>query len=308
MMNAGFTTNDTSLADAASKCGFIDFNWQQTITAYPTPSNLAYCTDNIEPYGNCMFANYQPNVPLVAPYTDPVPGGYTYQHFVDDSYPFYCAVTGPAGATCPRGPNFLLFQDIPADLAMNPIYNTLPPGTKPTGVFMAFTTTLVGVLPGYVPGPALFQWTWISTFDGSVGFVSVTKNSTPADPGSGTGGITITSINGVQLPTAVPASQVATTASGLAYSRVSQTFNGTVTVRNISSTVITGPFQILFFGMPANVTLVNATGNLSGTPYLTVPGVATLPSGRSVTVSVEFKNPSNVTINSTPVIYAGSIN
>jgi hypothetical protein len=60
--------------------------------------------------------------------------------------------------------------------------------------------------------------------------------------------------------------------------------------------------------MPANVTLVNATGNLSGTPYLTVPGVATLPSGRSVTVSVEFKNPSNVTINSTPVIYAGSIN
>jgi hypothetical protein len=110
------------------------------------------------------------------------------------------------------------------------------------------------------------------------------------------------------LPSVVSANQVATTASGLAYSRVSQTFNGTVTLRNISGSVITGPLQILFAGMPANVTLVNATANLSGTPYLTVPAVASLAPGQSVTVGIQFKNPSNATINLAPVVYSGSIN
>jgi hypothetical protein len=107
--------------------------------------------------------------------------------------------------------------------------------------------------------------------------------------------------------TLVLPSQVATTASGLAYSRVSQTFNGTVTLKNISSSAITGPLQILFTGMPATVTLVNATGKLSGTPYLTVP-TASLAPGQSVTVGVQFKNPSNATINLTPAIYSGSFN
>jgi hypothetical protein len=60
--------------------------------------------------------------------------------------------------------------------------------------------------------------------------------------------------------------------------------------------------------MPASVTLVNATSNLSGTPYLTVPAAAGLAPGQSTTFSVQFKNPSNVTLNVTPVIYSGGIN
>jgi hypothetical protein len=134
-----------------------------------------------------------------------------------------------------------------------------------------------------------------------------TSSLFPANPGSGTGGVTVTSINGVQLPTPVSASQVSTTASGLAYSRVTQTFNGTVTINNISSSPISGPLQILFTGMPASVTLANATSNLSGIPYLTIPAVAAIASGQSVTVSVQFKNPLNTAINFTPAIYSGSI-
>jgi len=64
--------------------------------------------------------------------------------------------------------------------------------------------------------------------------------------------------------------------------------------------------QILFTGITAGATLANATGNLSGTPYLTVP-VAGLAPGQSVTVNVQFKNPSNATINFTPAIYSGTI-
>ena len=134
----------------------------------------------------------------------------------------------------------------------------------------------------------LFSWTWNTTFNGTAGGTSCLTPSScgqslgiyPINPGSGTGGATITSINGVQLPSVVLPSQVATTTSGLAYSRVSQTFNGTVTLTNISGSAISGPLQILFMGMPINVTLVNATANLSGTPYLTVPAVISLAAGQ----------------------------
>jgi uncharacterized repeat protein (TIGR03803 family) len=104
----------------------------------------------------------------------------------------------------------------------------------------------------------------------------------------------------------LPPSEVATTGSGLAYSRVSRTFNGTVTITNISSGTISGPFQVLFTVLTAGVTLVNATGDFSGAPYLTITAASLAP-GRSATVSVQFGNPSFGTINFTPVIYSGSI-
>jgi hypothetical protein len=98
-----------------------------------------------------------------------------------------------------------------------------------------------------------------------------------------------------------------TTASGLAYSRVSHTFNGTVTITNTTAIPINGPLQLFFTGMRPGVALANATGSLPGTPYLTVP-LTSIAAGQSVTVGVQFRNPSNATINFTPVAYSGSIN
>jgi uncharacterized repeat protein (TIGR03803 family) len=112
--------------------------------------------------------------------------------------------------------------------------------------------------------------------------------------------------SGFVIPVLLPPSEVATTASGLAYSRVSHTFNGTVTITNISTSVISGPFPIHFTGLTAGVTLANATGNFSGSPYLTVPAVTSLASGQSATVSVRFDDPSFATINFTPAVYSGS--
>jgi hypothetical protein len=88
---------------------------------------------------------------------------------------------------------------------------------------------------------------------------------------------------------------------------VSQTFDGTVTLSNISGSAVNGPLQIVFLGMPVSVELMNATGSLSGTPYLTVATVTTLAPGQSVTLNVQFKSPSNATITFTPAIYSGSI-
>lgn len=115
------------------------------------------------------------------------------------------------------------------------------------------------------------------------------------------------SVTITQGPTNVTG-QVAITSSGLAYSRVSQTFNGSVTVKNIGATAIGGPLQVLFVGMPATVTLINASGSVSTTPYMTIPAMSGLAPDQSITVNVEFKNPSNGAIHLTPAVYSGSIN
>ncbi|MGZ8217240.1 glycoside hydrolase family 44 protein [Methylomagnum sp.] len=108
--------------------------------------------------------------------------------------------------------------------------------------------------------------------------------------------------------TALSPSQVATTTSGLVFSRVSQTFNGTVTVKNIGGGTLTGPFQIVFTGLTGGVSLVNPTGGFSGSSYLTVPGVSSLAPGQSATVSAKFNNPAKGAIHFTPAIYTGSLN
>jgi subtilase-type serine protease len=112
--------------------------------------------------------------------------------------------------------------------------------------------------------------------------------------------------NNVTL-TVLQASQASVTSSGLVYSRVTQTYNGTVTLKNVGTSSITGPLQVLFMSLTSGVTLTNATGNVSGTPYITAP-VSSLAPGQSVTLPVQFKNPSNVTINFNPVVYYGSPN
>jgi hypothetical protein len=131
-------------------------------------------------------------------------------------------------------------------------------------------------------------------------------NNVSPCPGIGCGTVFEITGSGFVAPVLLPPNEVAARASGLAYSRVSQTFNGTVTITNISTGAISGPFQILFTGLTAGVMLVNATGDFSGSPYLTI-SVSDLAPGQSATASVRFKDPSSGKINFSPVIYSGSI-
>jgi hypothetical protein len=106
--------------------------------------------------------------------------------------------------------------------------------------------------------------------------------------------------------TLLKGSQISTTASGLAYSRVSKTFNGTVTITNVSGATINGPFQIIFELLTSGVTLQNSSNAFGGFPYLTVPG--NLAPGQSAKANVQFANPSDVKVNFVPIIYSGSFN
>jgi hypothetical protein len=112
--------------------------------------------------------------------------------------------------------------------------------------------------------------------------------------------------HGVARLLIVDPAYVSTTASGLAYSRVSKTYIGTVTITNISRYTFNGPFYIVFTSLTGGVTLANASGTYYGSPYITV-NTTSLAAGQSATVSVQFSNPANAKINFTPAIYSGSL-
>jgi len=186
-ITATFTPNfGLSLQQAAAFGGYIGFDWVQVVTSLPSPN---------------PFVSAATGLPLVAPFFDPPPGGYTFQaRSPDFAYPFVYT----AGNRIlddynvfwqTLGGYALHFDDTPADSCLSGGSGkdcagaTAPPGSGP--VF--FRTDLVGILPNLTPGPSLFQFDWESNFNGTVGGTSVLQSSLPVDPGSGTGGATLLS-------------------------------------------------------------------------------------------------------------------
>jgi hypothetical protein len=106
----------------------------------------------------------------------------------------------------------------------------------------------------------------------------------------------------------VPATAISATSSGLLYSRVTKTYTGTVTIKNISTAVINGPLEIAITSLSSAVALVNAVGTYNGNPYIEVPSVTSLSPGQSAIVNVQFRDPSGAPITFTPVTYSGSLN
>jgi hypothetical protein len=316
--NFGFT-----IAQAAQVCGFTNFDWQQLVTVQPPPSPF--------------FSVNNPNVPLVAPqgFLDPPPGGYTYElPYIDNAYPFYYNPNpGPTGQSelaahepGGTGGTQLNFADGPKDPCL---YGGAWAGTAdcngtsaPPGATVQFITHLAGVNSDGSAHDLWVGFTWYSNNNGTSGGAATEKEDPrPMDPGSGTGGATVTSVSettNYQYPTAPDVSpstltfldgtRVLSTSSGLAYSRVSKTFTGTLTIQNISNDTIDGPFQIVLTSMPSGVALVNATGITGGFPYITIPAVTSLEPGQSSTVSIRISNPTGVLVNSIPLVYSGSFN
>ncbi|HUB81092.1 MAG TPA: hypothetical protein VMB03_19945 [Bryobacteraceae bacterium] len=335
----------STLQEAAAACNFIAFDWQQTVWYEACPSGMFPENASIVPQQNkCNDGSL--TATAVSPRFDPVNGG-DYPGYVPpsvtytpctDCYPFFYALTReviPAtnnpGTFCAPPPpmgtgiclvtpdNKLTFYDHPTGL-----WDDTPAASDPpVNNFKGYTTTLVGVSSSSIPGSVscgpsstdfctpIFWWSWNTTWNGTSGGITpLDDDSTDQylpDPGTGTGGITVTNINGVPLPAALSPSQLVPTLSDLNYNSATQLFEGTLTMTNAGASVIQGPLELLLMGLPSNVTLTNATGNLSGTPYLTVSGVAALGPGQSATVGLLFSNPANVPITFTSVLYTGAI-
>ena len=298
----------------------------------PPPNGYTYGFYNSFPFyypSNRVIADIQ-NLPAPPTLCAEKQNGVCILYVVDPSGNALHAFDAPADACISENvlglpvpsPAYLLSADVRAAC-----------GQSITGIneYIGFTTHLAGIKADGTPFDLGIGYTWTSNFNGTFGGISTTASTGPVDPGSGTGGITVINVNETTSyqypksfgvigingnPVSPPPSgsmlltgtQISTTASGLAYSRLTKTFNGTVTIKNISSSPIAGPFQIVLNSLTSGVTLANATSSFGGWSYITVPGVGSLAPGQPASVSVQFSNPQNKQINFSPVTYSGSFN
>ena len=80
------------------------------------------------------------------------------------------------------------------------------------------------------------------------------------------------------------------TSGGFLYSRVSHTYVGTLSVKNVSAQAVAGPFSVVIRNLPAGVTLAGPSGTYNGTSFVTV-AATTLAAGQSATIQVQFNAP-----------------
>jgi hypothetical protein len=91
--------------------------------------------------------------------------------------------------------------------------------------------------------------------------------------------------------------------TGFIFSRVTNTFNCTLTVTNTSGSAIAGPIQIGFKNLPANISLANPTSP-QAPGFIATPGG--LAAGQSTSLSIRFNNPLSGPIALIPVAYTGA--
>lgn len=202
-----------------------------------SPGSCAAVTSSLWPANNCFLVagpSFLTDNTLSYPTLfDPPEGSYVNPNAPAgyDPYPFYyppneiqpgvtaCTLPPKNGvAQCPFPFPFVLNQaGTTLSFLDAPSLSSLP-GDSPSsfplpGHYVSFQTSLVGVSNQVGPGSALcgsnsllycttiYSWHWNSTFNGKAGGVSQSASFAPVDPDSGTGGVTITSVNGVPTPT-----------------------------------------------------------------------------------------------------------
>lgn len=93
--------------------------------------------------------------------------------------------------------------------------------------------------------------------------------------------------------------------SGLVFNRASGKYSSTFSVTNTGGVALSGPFQVEFDGLPAGVTLSNASGSHAGAPYITV-NAATLAPGATVSFALSFSKTGTANISYTTKVYSGT--
>jgi pectate lyase len=92
--------------------------------------------------------------------------------------------------------------------------------------------------------------------------------------------------------------------SGLTWNRITNKYGASITLTNTSGAAVKGPVQLVLDGLPAGVTLDNASGLRNGAPYLTLKD-ASIAAGASVTVPLSYSNPAKLPISYTNAVYIG---
>jgi hypothetical protein len=187
-----------------------------------------------------------------------------------------------------------------------PVANAGPNQTASTGTLVLLSGN--GSFDPNTP-PLALTFLWTQTAGPTValtGANTATPSFTPAQPGIyvfslvANNGVADSAAASVTITVVTPALAVQVTSSGFLYSRATRTFYGTVTVTNIGGSATPDPLHVGFAGLPATVTLVNATTVVGGVPFITLSG--SLAPGQSASFTVQFSNPSNVNIHYSSIV------
>jgi uncharacterized protein len=101
-------------------------------------------------------------------------------------------------------------------------------------------------------------------------------------------------------------SQVQITSSGLAYSRLSKQYTGTVTITNASGSSINAPLQLVLSNLTSGAALANASGVSPSGPYITTLDSGTLAPGTSATVTIRILAPQAASPTFAPLVFSGT--
>jgi hypothetical protein len=91
----------------------------------------------------------------------------------------------------------------------------------------------------------------------------------------------------------------------LVFARATNQWSGTLTITNTGGAALSGPLQLSLGGLPAGVTLINASGNRSGVPYITA-NTSSLTAGASLTVPLTFSKTGTAAISYTTQVFSGT--
>jgi hypothetical protein len=177
-------------------------------------------------------------------------------------------------------------QAIVSDSNGNPVSNvlvTFSNSALPSPTAALAVTDSKGI--ANMTGPFLFSSTGVQTIVATVQGV----------PGQASFLVTI-------LPEDVTSSVLAVS-NGFLYSRVSQTYSGSLQISaNYYPYGFWAPIEVVLTGLPPGVTLMNAAGTYNGYPYFILGSYAI-----QYSVPLVFSGPPGATIQFTPIFYMGAL-
>lgn len=103
--------------------------------------------------------------------------------------------------------------------------------------------------------------------------------------------------------------EVSVAKSGFAYNFTTKRYSEQVTITNLTQNAIPGPVALVFDSLSSNATVYGASGTTlnqapAGSPYVNTIGLA---ANQSVTLTVQFSDPTMAAISYTPRVLAGSV-
>lgn len=93
--------------------------------------------------------------------------------------------------------------------------------------------------------------------------------------------------------------------SAFGLNRANGQYAATVTLTNKTGAALSGPFQLEIGGLPAGVSLLNASGSHKGVPFITV-NAASLAAGASISIPLTASNTNKVAISYAATVYSGN--